>query len=84
MRVSIVPEDGSVIKDGVGYVGIDLSFIDPSVHAVQWYGEEGEIERQDERGRIIANEVITSMELFQPALDAWQVVHDSAQNNVPE
>ena len=80
MRVSIIPEDGAVVKDGVGHLGLDLSFIDLSVHAVQWYGEDGEIERQDDRGRIIANEPITSLEQFQPALDAWQVAHNANQN----
>ena len=78
MRVSIIPEDGSVVKDGVGYLALDLSFIDPAIHAIQWYGTEGEIEWQDERGLIVQNEPITSIAPFQAALDAWQAAHDSA------
>lgn len=77
MRVSIIPEDGSVIKDGVGHLDLDLSFIDPAVHAIQWYGVEGEIEWQDERGHNVRNETINSLAPFQAALDAWQVAHDA-------
>ena len=73
MRVTIIPVDGFVSVDGVGFGGFDLSFIDTSVHAVQWYETHGEIERKDPiTGRMVANEVITSIEAYQPALDAWQ------------
>lgn len=78
MRVSIIPQDGSVVKDGVGYLALDLSFIDPGIHAIQWYGTEGEIEWHNELGLIMQNEVITSLEPFQAALDAWQAAHDAA------
>ena len=73
MRVTIIPIDGSVAIDGVGFGGLDLSFIDVSVHAVQWYDTHGEIEVKDPvTGRMVANEVITSIDAFQPALDVWQ------------
>lgn len=75
MRVIIIPVDGFVSVDGVGFEGFDLSFIDTSVHAVQWYKTHGEIEVKDlATGRMMANEVITSIDAFQPAIDAWQVV----------
>lgn len=75
MRVTIIPVDGFVSVDGVGFDGFDLSFIDVSVHAVQWYETHGEIEVKDPvTGRMVANEVITSINNFQPAIDAWQVV----------
>ena len=73
MRLTIIPIDGSVSVDGVGFGGLDLSFMDASVHAVQWYETHGEIERKDPvTGRMIANEVITSIDAFQPAIDVWQ------------
>lgn len=73
MRVTIIPIDGSVSVDGKGFGGLDLSFMDSSVHAVQWYEAHGEIEVKDPAtGRMIANEVITSINAFQPAIDAWQ------------
>ena len=46
---------------------------------VQWYDTYGEIEHKDERGRMIANESIDSIEQFQPALDLWQVAKTAAQ-----
>lgn len=75
MRVTIIPVDGFVSVDGMGLSGLDLSFMDVSVHAVQWYETHGEIEVKDPvTGRMVANEVITSIDAFQPAIDAWQVV----------
>lgn len=73
MRVTIIPIDGSVAIDGAGFGGLDLSFIDASVHAVQWYDTHGEIEVKDPvTGRMVENRVITSIDAFQPAIDLWQ------------
>ena len=90
MRLTIIPVDGSVSVDGVGFGGLDLSFMNASVHAVQWYETHGEIEVKDPAtGRMIANEVITSIDAFQPAIDAWQAAKTAeeaalaAANNPP-
>lgn len=73
MRVTIVPIDGVVSVDGKGFGGLNLSFMDASVHAVQWYETHGEIEVKDPvTGRMVANEIITSIDAFQPAIDVWQ------------
>ena len=73
MRLTIIPIDGSVAIDGVGFGGLDLSFMDASVHAVQWYETHGEIEVKDPAtGRMVENRVITSIDAFQPAIDGWQ------------
>ena len=73
MRLTIVPIDGSVSVDGVWFGGIDLSFMAPSIHAVQWYDTYGEIEVKDPAtGRMVANEAITSIDAFQPAIALWQ------------
>jgi hypothetical protein len=79
MRVIIIPSDGLVSIDNEGFKGLDLSFIAQSIHAVQWYDTYGEIEHKDERGRMIANENIDSIEQFQPALDLWQAAKTAAQ-----
>jgi len=79
MRVTIIPSNGFVSIDGEGFSELDLSFIDTSVHAVQWYGTDGEIEQKDTRGRMIANVSIDSIEQFQPALDLWQAAKTAAQ-----
>ena len=73
MRLTIIPIDGSVSVDGKGFGGLDLSFMDGSVHAVQWYETHGEIEVKDPvTGRMIENRVINSIDAFQPAIDVWQ------------
>lgn len=77
MRVTIIPEDGSVSVDGEGYGGLDLSFMAPDVHAVQWYDADGEVEYKDARGRAAHNEEITDLTPYQPALDAWQAAKDA-------
>jgi hypothetical protein len=80
MRVTIIPIDGSVSVDGKGFGGLNLSFMDASVHAVQWYETHGEIERKDPiTGRMVANEVITSIDAFQPVLDAWQAAKSAEE-----
>jgi hypothetical protein len=78
MRVTIIPSDGFVSVDDEGYEGLDLSFMTPDVHAVQWYDTEGEVEYQDARGRSVRNEDITDLTPYQPALDAWQAAKDAA------
>ena len=91
MRLIIIPVDGSVSVDGVGFSGLDLSFMDASVHAVQWYETHGEIEvKNPVTGRMVANEVITSIDAFQPAIDVWQAAKTAeeaaviaAANNQP-
>ena len=80
MRLIIVPVDGAVSVDGKGFGGLDLSFMEVSVHAVQWYETHGEIERKDPiTGRMVANEVITSIDAFQPAIDVWQAAKTAAE-----
>lgn len=83
MRVTIIPADGFVSVDGEGYSGLDLSFMDADIHALQWYETEGEIERKDSRGRITANEDITDLTPYQPALDAWRAAKDAAEAAAP-
>jgi hypothetical protein len=74
MRVTIIPDDGFVSIDGVGYDGLDLSSIDSSIHAVQWYGEEGEVEmRNPVTRKLVENRGIASLDEFQTALDAWNI-----------
>jgi len=73
MRLTIIPADGFVSVGGVGFGGLDLSFMAASVHAVQWYETHGEVEVKDPvTGRMVANEVITSIDAFQPAITLWQ------------
>lgn len=77
-RYTIVVDDKFVSVDGVGYNDVVIS-LDPSIHAVQWYGNYGEIEYGsvfDPVTKAITkpqNEVFEDASLFQAALDAWRV-----------
>jgi len=82
MRLTIIRNDGFVSVNNEGFSDLDLSFMDSDIHAVQWYETEGEVERRDTRGRIIANEEITSIEQFQPALDLWLEAKQRAQEDL--
>lgn len=77
MRVTILPDDKSVSVNGEWYADLDLSFLDSTIHAVQWYDTHGEIERKDPvTKRMTSNEEITSFDEFQPAIAAWQAKKD--------
>lgn len=43
MRVTIITDDSHVYVEGHALV-VDLTGLDEEIHAVQWYGEVGEIE----------------------------------------
>lgn len=74
MRVIIIPSDKFVSINNCGFGNLDLSSIDSSIHAVQWYDTYGEIEVKDTAtGRMVANIEITSLEQFQIAIDAWDI-----------
>ena len=79
MKVTIIPSDGFVSIDGYGFSGLDLSGIDQSVHAVQWYDTHGEVEVKDPiTKKIVANTEITSIEQFQVAIDIWNTRKEEA------
>ena len=95
MKLTIVPDDGAVYKDGISYSGLDLPFIPQNIHALQWYGEFGEIEFKSAfvDGRIVKpeNEVITALPSWaDQAVAKWQEAEDAriaaelaAQQTVP-
>jgi hypothetical protein len=92
MRVTILPDDNSVSVDGEGYGNLDLSFMDVTIHAVQWYDTYGEIERKDPvTKKMTGNEEITSFDQFQQVITVWQAEKDRvaaeiaavARQNIP-
>jgi hypothetical protein len=58
MQLTIIPVDGNVIKDGIGYINLDLSScaIPSNVRALQWRETSGWIEFWDQQ-----NENITTL-----------------------
>jgi hypothetical protein len=81
MRATIVPENGRVIIDGESYDDIDLSSVDSSIHAIQWYDTYGEVEIKDARGRMIENREITSFDEFAFVIPLWETAKLNALQN---
>jgi hypothetical protein len=75
MRLTIVADDNAVGIDGKFFSPLDLSRLDPSIHAVQWYGDYGEVEFRPRRegGVLItpSNVLITDIAPYQFAVDMW-------------
>ena len=83
MATLVIINNGSgemaVGKDGV-FFDVSSSGLADTIHAVQWDGANGEIERKDaQTGDITFNEEITGISDFQFALDAWQSAYDAEQ-----
>lgn len=71
-RLAIVPSDGVVSINGTVFSGIDMSAVPQEIHAVQWYGQHGEIEyRTDSTGTRPPNRPIDSLEAFSALIDIW-------------
>jgi len=70
MRIVIVPADGMMGIDGDFRHISGLPAMFPLVHAVQWYGEQGEVEFTDGT----PNEPITDIAAIQAAVDAWNLL----------
>jgi len=61
MRVTIVPVDNMIYLDNFNAT-VDCSSLDPSIHAVQWNGNIGEIEYKNVvTGKKTRNEEITDI-----------------------
>lgn len=62
MKLTIIPVDGAVYKDGYCYGGLDLSATPSNVHALQWKDTKGWIEFTDnDDGTKPQNETITEL-----------------------
>lgn len=80
-RISIIPDDGTVAVNGMSLAGLDLSFLPNDIHAVQWYGENGEVEfKTDIYGYKKMNEKIDSFKPFEKAVDLFERVHSAVQH----
>ena len=79
MRLTIIADDGAVGVDGKFFSPLDLPQLDTSIHAIQWYGEYGEVEYKTrlEDGALVkpANALITDVAPYQFAVDAWNTAN---------
>lgn len=82
MKLTIIADDKAVGVDGVFFESLDLSQLEPSIHAVQWYGEYGEVEYKTVFADGViskpANQIITDVTPYQFAVDAWNAAKDAA------
>jgi hypothetical protein len=81
MLLTIIPVDGNVKKDEVGYIGLDLSScgIPSNIRALQWQETKGWIEFWDKQ-----NEDITELPSWVDCcLAAWTVANTPASPYVP-
>jgi len=78
MRLAIIVPNKSIVIDGnyLSEIDQDLSWIPSNIHAVQWYGEWGEIEYTD----IDNNERITELGIFEQAI----IDHQNELNRLKE
>ena len=65
-RITIVPDDNIVLVDGEART-ISMAGIDPTIHAVQWFGAAGEIEYSDGK----RHKQISSIAPFQGFIERW-------------
>lgn len=81
MKLTIIPIDGNVKKDGVGYINLDLSScsIPSNVRALQWQETSGWLEFWDQQ-----NEDITALPSWvNCCLDAWTVANTPVPPSPP-
>lgn len=82
MRLTIIPSDNAVYKDGLMFDKLDMSYVPPTVHALQWDGVRGWVEfcvgadlcKPD-------NEQITVLPKWAAqAVNAWDAAHQKMLN----
>ena len=87
-RISIIPDDGSMVVDGIGaFFSYDIG---SDINAVQWYGENGTVEyREIVGGQSMPTRVddITSFSAYEYLIPQWeQAIVDAkvaaCENNV--
>lgn len=81
MKVTIIPADGAVYKDGACVSNLDLSFAPQDVHALQWLDTKGWVEFVvDAEFNKPANEIITELPAWaNDALALWGAANVAAQ-----
>lgn len=78
MRATIVVDDNVVLVDGIPMPVDCQPLVQDNIHAVQWYGDYGEVEFKsffDKTAKQVArepNEFIEDFSAFQPYVDLWK------------
>lgn len=84
MKLTIAPEDGTIIIDGKAFTELDFSEgeieVPDDIHALQWEGVNGEIEYVD---RSTPNEQITILPMWAEQCCELHAIHVDRENNPP-
>ena len=81
-RVTIIPVDGFCSVEGVGYTDIDMASVPADVHAIQWYGNHGEVEIKDTlTGKLVRNEFIADLSEYQSVLASYWATRTAAEES---
>jgi hypothetical protein len=82
MRVTIIKEDNIVTVDGESFT-VDCSGLPVNFHALQWYGNHGEVEyapfQVERQWHKDPNITVADLALYQPYLDAWAAAKLAAE-----
>ncbi|WP_162136661.1 hypothetical protein [Bradyrhizobium elkanii] len=86
MRVSIITSDNKVFVGGEA-MDVDCSALaTDGLHALQWYGEFGELEFAQEfdgeRWQLKPNKMITDLSPYQSYVDQWQAAKKEHDDRV--
>ena len=73
MKFVLVKPDNVVCVDGVCQQGVDLSSLPADVHAIQWFGDHGEIEFVDATKQHARIEHFTDMSPYTKYLNEYTV-----------
>ena len=80
MRVTVIADDNRVIVDGKGRKVDTSGLLSDKIHAMQWYGDFGEIEfrttRSFELDHRPPNVKVKEFTRFEPYLNAWNMAKD--------
>lgn len=82
MKLTIIPTDGTVVKNETAYTKLDFSGagVPADVHALQWQGHGGWIEQTD-----MTNVPLTALpEWVEAILAVWQEADDAANAPPPD
>lgn len=70
MKLTIIVDDGAVYVDGLSFSGLDMPYIPPNVHALQYKDGTGWIEFKEQ----VQNESIIELPIWATAaLSDWEV-----------
>lgn len=83
MKLAIIPEDGTVYKNGASFTNINLSSIPSNVHALQWDGTKGWIEFVPNEDSVKPeNEFIEALPIWaEHALQMWDQAKAEEEQN---